>query len=77
MKFWLILMLFTHKGEYIDKVEAEYETFGSCAVAAGALTAGFVNSSTKVQAWCVSEDHHNGVAQDEGVPWDLDGEGGE
>lgn len=77
MKFWLILMLFTEKGEFIDKIEAEYQSFGSCAVAAGAVTAGFVNSSTKIQAWCVTDDHYNGVKQDEGIPYDMVGEDNE
>jgi hypothetical protein len=63
-------MLFTNKGEYIDKVESEYETFGSCAIAAGAISAEFVNTGTKIQAWCVTDDHHNGIKQDEGIPYD-------
>jgi hypothetical protein len=71
MKFWLIFMLFTNKGEYIDKIEAEYQSFGSCAVAAGMLTSGFVNSSVKTQAYCVTDDHYNGVKQDEGIPYDT------
>ena len=71
MKFWLIFMLFTNKGEYIGKVESQYESFESCAVTAGAVTAGFVNSSTKIQVWCVSDDHYTGKNYDEGIPLDF------
>lgn len=71
MKFWLILMMFTNKGEYIGKLESPYRSFVSCAEAAGAVTAGFVNSSTKIQVWCVSDDHYNGIEQDEDIPYDM------
>ena len=70
MKYWLIFMLFTNKGEYIDKIEAEYQSFGSCVVAAGSLTTEFINSSTKIQAYCVTNDHYMGRKQDEGVDYD-------
>ena len=77
MKFWLIFMMFTNKGDYIGQVESQYQSFESCAVAAGAVTAGFVTSSTKIQVWCVSDDHYNGVEQDEDIPHDMDEEDGE
>ena len=70
MKYWLIFMLFTNKGEYIDKIEAEYQSHGSCVVAAGAVATELVNSSIMIQSWCVSDDHYNGVEQDEGIPFD-------
>jgi len=73
MKFWLILMLFTQDGKYIDKIESEFDGYGSCAVAAGAAATEFVNTGTKIQAWCVTDDHHNGIKQDEGIPWDVAG----
>lgn len=74
MKYWLILMLFTSDGKYIDKMEAEFDGYGSCVVAAGAVSADFVNTATKIQAWCVTDDHHNGTKQDKGIPWDVAGE---
>jgi len=73
MKFWLILMLFTDNGEYVGKMESQYQSHGSCVVAAGAVTAEFVNSSIMIQSWCVSDDHYNGVEQDEGIPYDTHG----
>ena len=73
MKFWLILMLFTQDGKFIGKMESDYDAFGSCAIAAGAVTAEFVNTGTKIQAWCVTDDHYNGIEQDEGIPLDLIG----
>jgi hypothetical protein len=73
MKFWLILMLFTQDGKFIGKMESDFDAFGSCAIAAGAVTAEFVNTGTKIQAWCVSDDHYNGIEQDEGIPLDLIG----
>jgi hypothetical protein len=73
MKYWLILMLFTQDGKYIDKVETEFEGYGQCAIAAGALATDFVNTGTKIQAWCVTEDHYNGVKQDKDIPWDVVG----
>jgi len=77
MKYWLILMLFTQDGKYIDKMESNFDGYGSCAVAAGAITSEFVNTGTKIQAWCVSDDHYNGIKQDEGIPWDVVGVGDE
>lgn len=74
MKYWLVLMLFTSDGKYIDKVETEFDGFGQCTVAAGALVADFVNTGTKFQAWCVTDDHHKGIKQDEGIPLDFAGE---
>jgi hypothetical protein len=71
MKFWLILMLFTQDGKYIDKMESEFDGYGSCAIAAGAASTDFVNTGTKIQAWCVTEDHHNGIKQDKGIPLDV------
>jgi len=73
MKFWLILMLFTQDGKFIGKMESDFDAFGSCAIAAGAVTAEFVNTGTKIQAWCVSDDHYNGIKQDDGIPLDLIG----
>lgn len=74
MKYWLVLMLFTSDGKYIDKVETEFDGFGQCTVAAGTLVADFVNTGTKFQAWCVTDDHHKGIKQDEGIPLDFAGE---
>jgi len=70
MKFWLILMLFTQDGEFVGKMESEFDGYGSCAIAAGAVSAEFVNTGTNIQAWCVSDDHYNGRAQDPGIPYD-------
>jgi hypothetical protein len=71
MKYWLILMLFTQDGKYIDKVETRFDSYGQCAINAGKMVTDFVNTGTKFQAWCVSEDHHNGTKQDEGIALDL------
>lgn len=71
MKFWLVFMIFANNGEYVGKMESEYESFGSCAVAAGMLTTEFLNTSLKTQAYCVTNDHYTGVSQDEGIPLDL------
>ena len=71
MKFWLIFMIYANDGTFVDKIESQHQSFGSCAVAAGMLTSGFINSSVKTQAYCVSDDHYNGVKQDEGIPYDT------
>lgn len=74
MKFWLIFMIYANDGTFVDKIESPHESFGSCVVAAGEETLMRVNTFAKVQAWCVSDDHYNGVKQDEGIPYDLLGE---
>lgn len=74
MKFWLIVMFFTQNGEFIDKMETPYETHGSCVVASGTVALSFNNTGTKIQTWCVSNDHYTGVKQDEGIPYDFHGE---
>lgn len=71
MKYWLILMLFTQDGKYIDKMESQYDSYGKCAVAAGSVVTDFVNTGTMFQTWCVTDDHYKGVKQDEGIPLDL------
>jgi hypothetical protein len=77
MKFWLIAFLFGPDGEYVGKMESQYQSYGSCVVAAGAVTAELVNSSIKIQSWCVSDNHYKGVEQDEGIPYDMHGVDGE
>ena len=71
MKFWLIFMIYANDGTFVDKIESQHQSFGSCVVAAGKETLMQVNTFAKVQAWCVSDDHYNGVKQDEGIPYDL------
>lgn len=77
MKFWLIAFLFSPDGEYVGKMESQYQSHGSCVVAAGAVATELVNSSIMIQSWCVSDDHYNGVEQDEGIPYDMHGVDGE
>lgn len=74
MKYWLIVMFFTADGKYIDKVETPFENYAQCEINSGVLASGFVNTGTKIQSWCVSDDHYNGIKQDEGIPYDLGGE---
>lgn len=74
MKYWLIVMLFAQDGKYIDKVETEFEQYAQCEMNAGLLSSGFVNTGTKIQSWCVSDDHYRGIKQDEGIPYDFHGE---
>jgi len=71
MKFWLIFMIYANDGTFVDKIESQHQSFGSCAIAAGKETLMQVNTFAKVQAWCVSDDHYNGVKQDEGIPYDT------
>lgn len=70
MKYWLVALFFTPDGKYIDKMETLFETYGACTIAAGKLTMDFINTGTKVQTWCVSDDHKTGVKPDEGIPYD-------
>lgn len=72
MKFWLIFMIYANDGTFVDKIESQHQSFGSCAIAAGReMALAQINTFTKVQAWCVTDDHYNGVKQDEGIPYDM------
>lgn len=74
MKYWLVAMLFTQDGKYIDKIETPFENYAQCEISSGILTSGFVNTGTMIQSWCVTDDHHKGIKQDEGIPLGFEGE---
>lgn len=69
--YWLILMLFTPEGKFIDKVEVQTISMEECQLVGALYSGDLVNSGTKTQIWCVTEDHYNGVKQDEGIPYDF------
>lgn len=71
MKFWLIVFLFTADGEFIGKHEQVYPDSHECLIAAGQMQIQYVNSSTGLAAFCVTEDHYYGRSQDENVPLDF------
>lgn len=72
MKFFLIVFLFdTHNAMMWEKNIIEVEDKLSCQVLMDMYKApeGFA-----VEKYCVSQDHYLGYSQDEGVPYDMDGE---
>jgi hypothetical protein len=70
MKYWLIFMIFTHDGEFIDKIEYPIASMKQCKELAGHAAMESVNKDYLTQYWCVTDDHYRGRKQDPGIPLD-------
>lgn len=72
MKFWLIVFFLTPDGEFISKKEVVYPSKPACVAAAGNVAGRYniVNKQVAIQVYCVSNNHHAGIKQDPGIPYD-------
>ena len=70
MKYWLIFMIFSNEGEFLEKRETELVDAQMCVIEAALESAAYVNTGLLTSSYCVTDDHYNGRSQDEGIPLD-------
>lgn len=70
MKYWLIVFLFDVDDQFLAKDVYESANYEQCQQFASDYARKMINTSTKAQFHCVSDDHYMGRSQDEGVDYD-------
>ena len=70
MKFWLIFMIFSNEGEFIQKTTTHVKDKQACVIEAAKKSAKYVNTGALTSSWCVTNDHYYGYKQDKNIPYD-------
>ena len=70
MTFWLIVVILTNDGSFLEKSSYEAASKEQCVEMAGQEAKKLVNTQNMVQFHCVSDDHYMGRNVDKDVPLD-------